>query len=358
MFSKLEPQRSKSLVIFYFLVTYIFAAFLWWTFFHVENIREQYNLKLEKAELQFEIYNLDPDSVQENSITKDKAVIDYNSKLNMIIGEALVFFIILFFGTYKIHAGLRRDAQISMQQRNFLLSITHELKSPIAGIKLSLQTLYNRQLDRTPQLRLLGNSIKDTERLQNLVENILLAAKLETEQNNMFVNEEVNLSNLIEDTVQKFSANFNLADRITANISSDLYVHGDGIALVSMITNLLENAIKYSAANSPIQVSLQHTEHNTAQIKVADQGMGIPDAEKKKIFTKFYRIGSEDTRKTKGTGLGLFIIKQLVELHNGTIVVSDNEPQGTIFAIDLPCDYYPEPQTDVTAMPKQASLEV
>lgn len=79
---------------------------------------------------------------------------------------------------------------------------------------------------------------------------------------------------------------------------------------------------------------------------------------KKKIFTKFYRIGSEDTRKTKGTGLGLFIIKQLVELHNGTIVVSDNEPQGTIFAIDLPCDYYPEPQTDVTAMPKQASLEV
>ena len=109
----------------------------------------------------------------------------------VISQEALVFFIILFFGTYKIHAGLRRDAQISMQQRNFLLSITHELKSPIAGIKLSLQTLYNRQLDRTPQLRLLGNSIKDTERLQNLVENILLAAKLETEQNNMFVNEEV-----------------------------------------------------------------------------------------------------------------------------------------------------------------------
>ena len=84
MFSKLEPQRSKSLVIFYFLVTYIFAAFLWWTFFHVENIREQYNLKLEKAELQFEKYKLNPDIVQENSITKDKAVIDYNSKLKSI----------------------------------------------------------------------------------------------------------------------------------------------------------------------------------------------------------------------------------------------------------------------------------
>ena len=276
----------------------------------------------------------------------------------MIIGEALVFFIILFFGSYKIHAGLRRDAEISNQQRNFLLSITHELKSPIAGIKLSLQTLYNRQLERTPQLRLLSNSIKDTERLQNLVENILLAAKLETDQGNLLVNDEINLSNLIEDTVQKFSTNFNLSDRIVTSISSDIYVHGDAIALVSMITNLLENAVKYSAAQVPIQVSLQYSVNKMAQIVVADQGIGIADTEKKKIFTKFYRIGNEDTRKTKGTGLGLFIIKQLVELHHGSIEVTDNTPNGTIFTIELPCEYCPEIHVGTMDIPKQASIEI
>lgn len=353
-----EPKRSKSLIIFYLLVSYIFAAFLWWTFFHVQNIREQYSLKMEKAELQFQIYNLDRSIVQKDSVTKDNAIIEYNRKLNMIIGEALVFFVILFFGSYKIHAGLRRDAEISNQQRNFLLSITHELKSPIAGIKLSLQTLYNRQLERAPQQRLLSNSIKDTERLQNLVENILLAAKLETDKSDMFLSEEINLSDLIEDTVQKFSANFNLSDRIVANINTDVYVHGDAIALVSMITNLLENAIKYSTAAIPIQVSLQYNTNKMAHIVVADQGIGIEDVEKKKIFTKFYRVGNEDTRKTKGTGLGLFIIKQLVELHHGTIEVTDNTPKGTIFTIELPCEYYPEVQIETMEMPKQASIEI
>lgn len=357
------PQRrSRSLIIFYFLVSYIFAAFLWWTYFHISNIKEQYNLKLEKVAIQFKMYQFDPKSVDADSFTKDNATAEYNRKLNMIIGEALVFFIILFFGSYQIHAGLRRDEQISRQQRNFLLSITHELKSPIAGIKLSLQTLFNRHLDRNPQLRLLGNSIKDTERLQNLVENILLAAKLETNQNNMFVQDEVDLSNLVDDTVQKFTTNFGLNDRIVTHVTPHIYIQGDSIALVSMITNLLENAVKYSLPQQPISITLQHKPAaQSAEIIVADQGVGIPDAEKSKVFHKFYRIGNEDTRKSKGTGLGLFIIKQLVDLHGGSIFVSDNQPQGTVFTIELPCEHSPEIDMNQHLsehMPSRASSEL
>lgn len=101
------------------------------------------------------------------------------------------------------------------------------------------------------------------------------------------------------------------------------------------INNLLENAVKYTAPDKPIQVKI-NTRHHTAYIQIADQGMGIPDEEKKKIFNKFYRVGSEESRKTKGTGLGLYITCKIVSQHRGKITVKDNQPTGSVFEICLP----------------------
>jgi signal transduction histidine kinase len=339
-------KYSRPLLIFYFLVVYVLAAFSWWTYLHLKNFRQQYELKLNVAELEFDKYKLDSDQVRHKSETLTNAKKRYDADLNMIIGEAVVFFLLLLFGTYKIHAAMRNETEMNQQQRNFLLSITHELKSPIAGIRLAIETLLTRPLDRAPQLRLLSNSMKDVERLQNLVENILLAAKLETAQNSLQPHEKVDLSAIMDELKQKFMMSFGQVRHFRWHTTYSLFVLADRIALVSMITNLIENAIKYSPKESNITISLQAVEAQKARIIIADEGVGIPDHEKAKIFTKFYRIGNEDTRKTKGTGLGLYIVKQLVDLHGGTIQIADNQPRGTIFIIELPYTEYIPPMED------------
>lgn len=112
-------------------------------------------------------------------------------------------------------------------------------------------------------------------------------------------------------------------------------VLGDRMGLTSVVTNLIENAIKYSNDATNIRVSVSE-EDNHVVFKIADQGYGIPDAEKKKVFQKFYRVGQEETRKTKGTGLGLYIVDRILELHKGKVSVKDNQPSGSIFEVVLP----------------------
>jgi signal transduction histidine kinase len=101
------------------------------------------------------------------------------------------------------------------------------------------------------------------------------------------------------------------------------------------LNNLLENAVKYTPADKPVTISLQ-LKNNSAVIQIADNGPGIPDAEKGKVFNKFYRIGNEETRKSKGTGLGLYLTSKIIKQHNGKIAVMDNVPSGCIFEIMLP----------------------
>src|SRR5690606_22701326 len=119
---------------------------------------------------------------------------------------------------------------------------------------------------------------------------------------------------------------------IKQNVEPNIYLKGDSFALSSVVTNLLENAIKYSPPCEQVSVKL-YREKNDVVLSVADFGIGIPDEEKKNVFTKFYRVGSEDTRKTKGTGLGLYIVKTVLEKHRAQIKIRDNKPTGTIFEI-------------------------
>ncbi len=283
--------------------------------------------------MQYERNGLDPMMVVH--APQYKALQEKLKKQNMmILGEGFIFFILLFLGTYKIHAGFRKELTLNRQQRNFLLSITHELKSPIASIKLSLQTMFNRKLDKNQQERLLQNSLKDTERLQNLVNNLLLAAKLDN-QTVTFAYEQHNLSNLLQQIAEKFTINGAIKRHFHLDIEPQIFIKGDRTALSSIFHNLIENAIKYSSNHDDILVKA-FIQNNQTIVEISDTGIGIPDKEKKKVFKKFYRIGNEDTRKTKGTGLGLFIVRELVELHSGYITLKDHEPKGTTFQITFP----------------------
>ncbi len=324
----------RPLTIYYILVTYVFAAAIWWTILHLNNAQEIRDLKHEKEEIAYELSQLGEKSYYENSPTSEKIEEDYRTELFQIFGEGIVFFLILVLGSYQIHSGIRKELLLNRQQRNFLLSITHELKSPIAGLKISIETLLNRKnLEEKWRTRLLNNAIKDTERLKNLVDNILMAAKIEN-QSISFATQEINLSQVATETARKLKDGIGRNVPIKLAVQKDVYIKGDPIAITSMVINLIENAIKYSPKEPEIEIGVVY-KNKKAYFSVADNGVGISDEDKKRIFDKFYRVGSEDTRKTKGTGLGLFLVQQLTEYHNGSISVSDNKPKGTIFTICL-----------------------
>ena len=253
-------------------------------------------------------------------------------RMAMVMGEGSVFIFLLCVGAYFIHASIKKEDKLHEQQQNFLLSVTHELKSPLAAIKLSLQTIVKRDLEKHLQNSLLNNSLKDIERLDDLVENMLLATKIES-RTYSFPKEEFDFSELVSKITDRLQVHSCGNEQIiNAHIENNIKVVGDKFALSSVVTNLVENAVKYSGPCAEVAVELCQI-GGKPLLTVSDKGPGIPDEEKMLIFDKFYRVGDENVRKSKGTGLGLFIVKEVLQNHDADISVKDNVPQGAIFEV-------------------------
>lgn len=317
-------KKSRPLFWFYLLVTYVLVQFIWWSYLMVDLNNEVVHLKTEINLLKGETLN--------EVVIKGN---ELNEKLHkrwlMITGEGLVFISLLLLGIYQIRKTFKKEAKLAQQQKNFLLSVTHELKSPIASAKLQLQTLQKHELDREKQKEIIANAINDTERLNNLVENILLAAKIDNNIDSLH-KEEVNISDYINELMNQAIKSFNYKQKVQLSIEPDIYMKIDKTNFASIVLNLFENAVKYSKEDSVITLGLKK-QNNSIVLSIADNGIGIPEEEKKNIFEKFYRVGNEETRSTKGTGLGLYIVNYLVEQHNGTISVKNNVPNGSIFEV-------------------------
>ena len=317
-------KKSNPLLIFYILTVYIVLQFAWWTYM-LSNLNDEVYAK--KIELVF--------SSQKTTLEKNVLIDELEKKLIkkklMIIGEGSVFILLLLAGIYKTRKSFFKELKLAEQQKNFLLSITHELKSPVASVKLYLQTMLKRDLEKQKTEQILINSIKETERLNNLIDNLLVASKIESELYPIFL-ESTPIRLFIEKTVINLKTIYQDKYEIVININPELSLDIDKQAFSSIILNLLENAIKYSPINTTISIE-GHQENGKSILRIIDQGIGIPDHEKKLIFNRFYRIGSEETRSAKGTGLGLFIVKHLVEKQKGEITIYDNTPKGSIFEI-------------------------
>jgi signal transduction histidine kinase len=249
----------------------------------------------------------------------------------MILGEGSVFLIILLVGIYFFQRTIKKESEVHQQQQNFLLSVTHELKSPLAAIKLVLQTLVKRDLTKDKRDQLIGNSIEDVGRLDDLVENMLLATRIENNSYS-YPKELFDFSELVKSIFDRAIITSENTRNFQQQIAENISIMGDRFALGSLINNILENAIKYSPNAALVQVQL-YQQSNKIFFIVADQGVGIADSERQKIFQKFYRSGNELTRQNKGTGLGLFIVAQVAKNHQAKVVVSNNQPKGTIFEI-------------------------
>lgn len=251
----------------------------------------------------------------------------------MIIGEGMIFILIFILGIIRLKNHLEKERNYAQQQNNFLLSVTHELKSPLASVKLYLQTILKRDLEREQQQTFLSNSLKDIERLDYLVENVLLATKLENRSFNL-PKEDFDVSTLVQDVLDRLQKNSCTTEMIHSEIESNIILHADKFAITNVVNNLVENAIKYSPPCATVKVKLYKKDKDLL-FTVADHGQGIADEEKRLIFNKFYRVGNESTRKTKGTGLGLYIVKTVLQKHNASIKVKDNVPSGSIFEVNF-----------------------
>lgn len=232
---------------------------------------------------------------------------------------------------YYLQKTIKKERKLHEQQRNFLLSVTHELKSPLASIKLYLQTILKRELEKEKRESFLKNSLKDIERLDDLVENMLIATRIEN-RSYSFPKEKFDFSDLVSKVAERLQGHTCSSQTIKCNLEKGVYVTGDKFALTLVVSNLIENAVKYSPPCEEITVRLQQ-KSNIITFSVADKGIGVNDEEKLRIFEKFYRVGSEDTRKTKGTGLGLYIVKQVLDKHQAQIRVKNNRPTGSIFEV-------------------------
>ncbi|MEQ1746961.1 MAG: HAMP domain-containing sensor histidine kinase [Saprospiraceae bacterium] len=250
----------------------------------------------------------------------------------MILAEGVFFTLCLGFGLYVINRSAKREVALARQRRNFMLSITHELRSPIAAIRLALETLNRRELQREQIEKLCGNGLRDAARLQNLVEDLLLAARLEDNWHPS--PEPLDVRNIAQDCAANLLVRFPAAN-IELDIPPDFPpVRADRAGFTAVVQNLLENAVKYSPEGAFVRLSAENVD-GLFHLRVADSGIGIPDIEKAAIFEKFYRVGNEETRRAAGTGLGLYIVKQVLQAHGGRISVTDNAGGGTVFVVDM-----------------------
>lgn len=317
-------MSKRTTLIFTVLVGYIVAQFLWWEVLLVRQSNESVSKEQKLAALS---------STDSAIISRDIAALEHKKMMRvyMIVGEGSVFLLILLMGVGFVRRSIRRETELANQQKNFILSVSHELKTPIAASKLQLQTLLKHELERGKQKQLLGNALQETERLHKLVDNVLLANQIEND-NLSLQREPLDLSQLVQSTLARYFQPQLDSGVLRSEVVAGISYAGDRDLLPSVIINLVENAIKYSFAQVDVTVVLQ-LQDGRPLLEVRDQGCGIAASEKSKVFAKFFRSGDEDTRKTKGTGIGLYIVQRICDLHQARITVLDNQPQGTIFRI-------------------------
>ncbi|MEL6274076.1 MAG: ATP-binding protein, partial [Bacteroidota bacterium] len=273
----------------YAILIYMVLAFGWWTVLLTTQTREVFDAKVERLETLRAIQQ------RKDKLTDDASYLaleqQYKSDQRQIIGEALLLAVTIFGGAYLVFISVRQEVSATKQQRNFLLSITHELKSPIAGIRLILETFQKRRdLPEAIREKLSTNALKETDRLTSLVNDLLLSAKLETSY--QLNPEPIDLEELLQETVEKIARKYPKA-QIQFTAESDLpFIRGDRTGLTSVAVNLVENAAKYSQPTPKIDVHLRRGSHREVIWTVADNGIGIPDAEKGRVLTKFYRVGN------------------------------------------------------------------
>lgn len=262
-------------------------------------------------------------------IEKIKTRLD--SKQNAWLGEGITVGLLTLIIIGLMYYFLDRMIRFNQQKANFMMAVTHELKTPIAAAKLAIQTVI-RNKNQANQERVLEISKQSMDRLSGLMERVLLATQFENRlpsKNEKWIHIHEIISQAIEE------GQFSIGEALKNNLveSKDFLIYCDAQMLKIVFINLFTNSIKYSEENC-VNVSVNSfVRDGVFGVTVTDQGIGIPSEERNRIFEKFYRVGDERTRSRQGSGLGLYLVKQILNLHKANIEVTANVPNGSKFNI-------------------------
>ena len=244
---------------------------------------------------------------------------------------AFVLFGVVMYLTLSI-----KTINLTRRQSNFIDSVTHELKSPIASLKLYVQTLSRRQMSPDEQATFYGSMLEDVERLDSLINHLLDAARLEKNRTSA-EKQEVELAQLLRNCAAEICLRYQVPDDVIVLQLQPCVVQAVRVDLELVFRNLIDNAVKYAGDEPCVEVTLKAGGKEHVLASVSDNGRGISAAQRRKIFGRFVRLGSELERDKPGTGLGLYIVRTLVHRLGGTIKVKDRtQGAGTTFEVELP----------------------
>jgi len=256
----------------------------------------------------------------------------------LILG--IVFFVVLIFGLVLNTTFLIREIRRNEQHDAFINAVTHELKTPIASIRLYLETLKTREVDDTQRAEFYDIMLADSQRLLTTVEQVLRAGRTGHKRRRIATSV-LSVTEIVRECLESTRVRYGLTDShlmyFESPEASSARISGDLDELRAAFSNLLDNAVKYSDQEVRVSVSVSAVDKNRVAVKVSDKGIGIPNAQLKRIFKRFYRVPGKFMARVKGTGLGLFIVESVVTKHGGRVFVeSRGLGQGSTFTIQLP----------------------
>jgi two-component system, OmpR family, sensor histidine kinase SenX3 len=252
----------------------------------------------------------------------------------------IIFFLVLIFGLVINTTFLIREIRRNEQHDAFINAVTHELKTPIASIRLYLETLKTRDVEESQRREFYDNMLADSDRLLTTVEQVLRAGRAGLRRRRI-ANSVIDLNDTLQDCLELTRMRYGLDETSLSYFESPeaagAKVSGDVDELRAAFSNLLDNAVKYSDDRVSVSVELAAIGEKRVAVKVADKGIGLQSAQLKRIFKRFYRVPGLFMARVKGTGLGLFIVRSVVEKHGGRVFAeSGGLGQGSTFTIQLP----------------------
>lgn len=252
----------------------------------------------------------------------------------------IIFFVVLIFGLVLNTTFLIREIRLNEQHDAFINAVTHELKTPIASIRLYLETLKTRDVDEEQRREFYNIMLADSDRLLLTVEQVLRAGRT-GHRRRRIANSVINVDEMVRECLELIRVRYGLNETHIAYSEAldakGVRVSGDPDELRAAFSNLLDNAVKYSDDEIRVSVSVAALDDNRVAVRVADRGIGIPSAQLKRIFKRFYRVPGRFMARVKGTGLGLFIVHSVVRKHGGRVFAeSPGLGHGSTFTIQLP----------------------
>ena len=252
----------------------------------------------------------------------------------------IIFFLLIITGLVLNTTFLIREIRRNEQHDAFINAVTHELKTPLASIRLYLDTLKKRDLDENKRQEFYDVMLADSDRLLQTVEQVLRAGQSGQRRRKLNLRK-VDVGELVTECVKLTRVRHNLAAEavtFTESVNGERpLVKADAEELRVAISNLLDNAVKYSGKGVQISVEVAALDPKKVAVRIQDKGIGIPSAQLKRIFKRFYRVPGRVMARFKGTGLGLFIVSSVVERHGGKVFAESEGPgQGSRFTIELP----------------------